>query len=305
MLRLDEVGSAPRRARDRRLAHARPGRRARGARCLTRSSSGCGARAACTPRTRRRCCARPGRDERPRAGSCADARPASRWRSSSAGRSSAGCGSTSTRSCSSRAGAPSSWRARRSSCWRRGAGRRRVVVDLCCGTGAVAAVVASAYDDLELHAVDVEPHAVACARRNLAPPAEVHEGDLDAALPARLRGARRPDHRQRAYVPTAELEHLPRESREHEPRDHGRRRAPTASPAPADRPGGGGLAAPGRPLVLETSPRRSTARSTRSTSAGLALARTVADDDLDAVVVVATCHRSSRASERRVRAAAV
>ncbi len=127
-----------------------------------------------------------------------------------------------------------------------GRGTRRIVVDLCCGTGAVAAVLASAYDDLELHAVDVEPHAVACARRNLAPPAEVHEGDLEAALPARLRGHRRPDHRQRAL-------RADRRARAPPPRvpgaradDHGRRRGRRRRAAPTDRPGGGAVAEPGR-----------------------------------------------------------
>ena len=53
----------------------------------------------------------------------------------------------------------------------------RVVVDLCCGTGAlglaVAVKLARAADvrlgGVELHAADLDPAAVACARRNVEP----------------------------------------------------------------------------------------------------------------------------------------
>src|SRR6266705_2280308 len=48
------------------------------------------------------------------------------------------------------------------------ASHRAVVVDLCCGSGAVGAVLAAALDGAELHAVDLDPAAVRCARRNLA-----------------------------------------------------------------------------------------------------------------------------------------
>jgi tRNA1(Val) A37 N6-methylase TrmN6 len=64
-----------------------------------------------------------------------------------------------------------------------------VVVDLCCGSGAVGAALAAAVDDVELHGVDIDPAAVACARRNLvACGGRVYEGDLYAPLPAWLRG---------------------------------------------------------------------------------------------------------------------
>lgn len=55
-----------------------------------------------------------------------------------------------------------------------------VVVDLCCGSGAVGAALATALDEVELHAVDIDPAAVPCARRNLtAAGPRVYEGDLD------------------------------------------------------------------------------------------------------------------------------
>src|SRR5436190_16132391 len=43
-----------------------------------------------------------------------------------------------------------------------------VIVDLCCGSGAVAAALAAALGRVELYAVDVGPAAVRCARRNVA-----------------------------------------------------------------------------------------------------------------------------------------
>ena len=56
-------------------------------------------------------------------------------------------------------------------------GRRPRVVDLGCGTGALGAVVAHHRPDAVVHAADLDPAAVACARRNL-PPDRVHEGAL-------------------------------------------------------------------------------------------------------------------------------
>lgn len=95
-----------------------------------------------------------------------------------------------------------------------------VVVDLCCGTGAVGAVVAdrSAFrDTLELVAVDVDPAAVACARRNLPERAMVAQGDLFGALPAKLRGRVNLLAANAPYVPTDRLATLPSEARLHEP----------------------------------------------------------------------------------------
>jgi release factor glutamine methyltransferase len=92
-----------------------------------------------------------------------------------------------------------------------------VVVDLCCGCGAVGAALAAALDTTELYAVDVDPAAVACARRNLATMGgHVWEGDLDEPLPARLRGRVDVLTANVPYVPTAEIELLPREARLYE-----------------------------------------------------------------------------------------
>src|ERR1039457_3227738 len=48
--------------------------------------------------------------------------------------------------------------------------RQVVVVDLCCGSGAVGAALAAALGQIELHATDVDPAAGACARRYGAAP---------------------------------------------------------------------------------------------------------------------------------------
>ena len=42
-----------------------------------------------------------------------------------------------------------------------------VVLDLCCGTGAVGAVVAARVPGIELHAADIDPAAVRCAAEPL------------------------------------------------------------------------------------------------------------------------------------------
>lgn len=92
-----------------------------------------------------------------------------------------------------------------------------VVLDLCCGCGAVAAALTAAVPRLEVHAVDITPAAVRCARRNL-PGAAVYRGDLYAPLPATLRGRVDVLVVIAPYVPTGSIRLLPPEAREHEPR---------------------------------------------------------------------------------------
>ncbi|MFI6940496.1 putative protein N(5)-glutamine methyltransferase [Streptomyces sp. NPDC050418] len=91
-----------------------------------------------------------------------------------------------------------------------------VLVDLCCGSGAVGAALLAAQPDGDLHAADIDPAAVACARRNL-PPSRVHEGDLFAALPPGLRGRIHLLTANVPYVPTRDIPLLPTEARDHEP----------------------------------------------------------------------------------------
>ncbi|MZD10290.1 methyltransferase, partial [Streptomyces sp. SID5785] len=93
-----------------------------------------------------------------------------------------------------------------------------VVVDLCCGTGAVGAYLAALHP-AQLHAADLDPAAVRCARRNLAPfGATVHEGDLYAPLPAALEGHVDILVANGPYVPTGDIPLLPSEARDHERR---------------------------------------------------------------------------------------
>jgi release factor glutamine methyltransferase len=92
-----------------------------------------------------------------------------------------------------------------------------VVVELCCGVGAISLVLAAGRRNLRLHAADVDPVAVACARANLAGLAQVHAGDLYAALPTELQGTVQVLVANAPYVPTEAIALMPPEAREHEP----------------------------------------------------------------------------------------
>ena len=165
-------------------------------------------------------------------------------------------------------------------------GPRAVVLDLCCGSGALGAAVAHALGDgVELHAVDIDPAAVRCARRNVR--GRVYEGDLFAPLPDALRGRVGLLLCNVPYVPTGEVALLPAEARDHEPRvalDGGvdgldvQRRIIAEAPA--------WLAAGGH-LVVETGRSQAPGTVAACATAGLD-ARVVTDDDLDATAVVAT-----------------
>lgn len=91
-----------------------------------------------------------------------------------------------------------------------------VVVELCCGVAPVAAVVESSVAGAEVHAADVDPVAVACARDNLAA-GEVHLGDGYDALPGRLRGRVAVLAANAPYVPEDEVARMPPEARLYEP----------------------------------------------------------------------------------------
>ncbi|MDN0199155.1 putative protein N(5)-glutamine methyltransferase [Streptomyces sp. S.PNR 29] len=93
-----------------------------------------------------------------------------------------------------------------------------VVVDLCCGSGAVGAALSAALGGVELHAADIDPAAVRCARRNVAAVGgRVHAGDLFDALPGALRGRVDILAANVPYVPSDEVGLLPAEARDHEP----------------------------------------------------------------------------------------
>ncbi|MQA36038.1 putative protein N(5)-glutamine methyltransferase [Modestobacter roseus] len=168
------------------------------------------------------------------------------------------------------------------------AGRGSVVVDLCCGTGAVGMAVAVAVGGVRLHAADLDPAAVACARRNLAPlGAWVGEGDLFDALPWSLHGQVDVLVVNAPYVPTDAVELMPREAREHEARlalDGGTDGVAVHRRVAA---GAAGWLSVGGALLIETGAEQAPATATAVAAGGL---QTVVrrDDDLDATVVVGT-----------------
>ncbi|MEU6816664.1 putative protein N(5)-glutamine methyltransferase [Streptomyces sp. NPDC046860] len=164
--------------------------------------------------------------------------------------------------------------------------RAHVVVDLCCGSGALGAALAVGLDGAEVHAADIDPAAVRCARRNLAPHAgRAHTGDLYAALPGRLRGRVDILTANVPYVPTAEVALLPSEARDHEPAT-----ALDGGPDGLDvlrrvAAGAAGWLAPGGCLLSETSARQASAAKEVFARAGLT-ARVAVSDDRDAHVVI-------------------
>ena len=207
-----------------------------------------------------------------------------------------------------------------------------VIVDLCCGTGALGLAVAteltalgrasgagsaggagsasrlglaggtgSASGDapvsggrgqIELYAADLDPVAVACARRNVEPAdGHVYVGDLFAALPDGLRGRVDVLICNAPYVPTGDVAFLPSEARDHEPLvalDGGLdglavlRRAASGAPA---------WLAPGGVLLVETSDRQAAEMADAMAAAGL---RPVIHTDEDAAATVVTGRTANR-----------
>lgn len=166
-----------------------------------------------------------------------------------------------------------------------------VVVDLCCGSGAVGAAIRAALERAStpractVSAVDVDPVAVRCARRNLAGPGcHVYLGDLYDPLPAALRGQVDIVVANVPYVPTAEVALLPAEAREHEPL--------TALDGGADgldlvrrvAAGASAWLAPGGCLLVETSDRQARSAARDFAAAGLR-SRVVRSASLGATVV--------------------
>jgi release factor glutamine methyltransferase len=168
------------------------------------------------------------------------------------------------------------------------AGPRPVVVDLCCGSGAVGAALAAALGPVDLHAADIDPASVACARRNLAAVGgRVYQGDLYEPLPAALRGRVDLLAANVPYIPTGEIGLLPAEARLHEPRaalDGGPdgldvlRRVAAAAP---------GWLAPGGHLLSETSERQAPGAVAALTGSGL-IPRVARSEELNATVIIGT-----------------
>jgi release factor glutamine methyltransferase len=163
-----------------------------------------------------------------------------------------------------------------------------VVVDLCCGSGALGVALASVVEGVELHAADLDPAALACARRNVrAIGGQVHAGDLFDALPSSLRGRVDVLLANVPYVPSGAIESMPREAREHEPRsalDGGRDGLDLARRVVAGAPD---WLRSGGSLLFETGERQAPAAVDVVAGSGLRT-RVVTDDDRGATVVVGT-----------------
>lgn len=169
-----------------------------------------------------------------------------------------------------------------------------VVVDLCCGSGAIGAAVHDALGTSELYAADIDPAAVACARRNIEPRGgSVYQGDLFAPLPRQVMATVDVLLVNAPYVPTDSIRTMPPEARLHEPW--------TALDGGTD-----GLAvqrrvveeaakwlAPGGWVLIESSAEQAPETARMMSGAGLA-ARLAFDADLDATVVLGLAPGASR-----------
>jgi release factor glutamine methyltransferase len=175
--------------------------------------------------------------------------------------------------------------------------RGAIVVDLCCGTGAIGAAIAAAVPDIELHATDLDPVAARSARANLASiGARIHLGDLFHPLPARLAGRIDVVVANPPYVPRAEIDLLPREARLYEPLhalDGGADGLDVVRRIAAGAPR---WLAPGGHLLLEMSERQVARAVPILTASGFSVS-TVSDADLEATVVVA--RRRARAARAK------
>jgi len=163
-----------------------------------------------------------------------------------------------------------------------------IVLDLCCGSGALGVALAASVHPIELHAADIEPSAVRCARRNVEPlRGTVYEGDLFDPLPDALRGRVEIMLANAPYVPTDAIGTMPPEARDHEPHvtlnggadglDVQRRVAASASE----------WLAPGGHVLVEVSERQAATSAAIFSRSGLT-ANVVTSEEFDATIVVAT-----------------
>lgn len=180
-----------------------------------------------------------------------------------------------------------------------------LLVDLCCGCGALGGAVAArllaAGHDVELHAADVDPVATACAHDNVealaaeALPgrlsAQTYAGDLAEPLPAGVCGRVDVLVANAPYVPTEAIGMMPPEAREHEPHaaldggDDGLailRRVIDLAPT---------LLRPGGHLLVETGEAQVGAAVGHLEAAGL-VPTVLTDDDLGATALVGTLPRT-------------
>ena len=163
-----------------------------------------------------------------------------------------------------------------------------LVVDLCCGSGAMGAALAAAMGDIRLYGSEIDPIATRCARKNVTTfGGHIFEGDLYEALPRWMRGRINILVANVPYVPTKAIELLPMEARLYEPNlalDGGEdglhilRRVVKEAPD---------WLAPGGHLLIETSEMQATQTFEIFAHFGLAT-KVVRDAERDATVVIGT-----------------
>ena len=163
-----------------------------------------------------------------------------------------------------------------------------VVVDMCCGCGAIGTAVVTVLGRGELHATDIDPAALRSAERNVATvDGRVYLGDLYEPLPGSLRGRVDLLVVNAPYVPTDAMALMPPEARLYEAAvalDGGvdglevQRRVVAEAPR---------WLAPGGHLLIETSDRQAPSTAALIEDSGLA-ADVATDDDVDATVVIGT-----------------
>ncbi|MCR8645482.1 putative protein N(5)-glutamine methyltransferase [Paenibacillus sp. N1-5-1-14] len=163
-----------------------------------------------------------------------------------------------------------------------------IVVDLCCGSGALGVAIASTLGQIELHAVDIDPVAVECARRNIANiGGYVYHGDLYDPLPDTLRGHIDILIANVPYVPTDRINLLPSEARLYEASvalDGGEDGLEVLSRVAAD---AANWLAIGGHLLVEISEQQANKAVDHFAQSGL-ISQVVRNDELDAIVIIGT-----------------
>ncbi|MDQ1910821.1 putative protein N(5)-glutamine methyltransferase [Paenibacillus sp. GD4] len=161
-----------------------------------------------------------------------------------------------------------------------------VVVDLCCGSGALGAALAALVGRIELHSVDIDPAAVQCARRNIRfDKGLVYEGDLYDPLPVQLYNRVHVMIANAPYVPTGAIPFMPTEARDHEARialDGGTDGLDVQRRIVAEAPH---WLAKGGVLLVETSEKQAPLTADLFTQFGL-IPKWVRSEELDANVII-------------------
>lgn len=170
--------------------------------------------------------------------------------------------------------------------------RGAVILDLCCGSGAVGVALVASLGSAELYASDLDPAAARCARRNIRSTGTVFEGDLFDPLPAVLRGRVDLLTVNAPYVPTQAIRTMPPEARLHEARvalDGGDDGLDVQRRVVA---GALDWLAPGGHVLIETSERQASGTLGLLAYAGLAV-RLERSEESDSTVAIGTRSGSS------------